>query len=138
MATSNKKDGEWEAQEKKPLIAIIDDDKSIREAIGGLMRWLGLRVGSFSSAVEFLASSDLVDNSCIIADVHMPQMTGIELHTHLKSHGYGIPTILITAYPNDDARAGALADGVVCYLIKPFDNAALLGCVRTALQIQSL
>jgi FixJ family two-component response regulator len=135
MATSDKKEGERRAQETKPLIAIIDDDESIREAIAGLMRWLGHRVGSFSSAVEFLASPDLADNSCIIADVHMPHMTGIELHARLKALGYNIPTILITAYPNDEARARALADGVVCYLIKPFDNAALLEGVRTALQI---
>jgi FixJ family two-component response regulator len=137
MATSDKKDRERRAQETKSLIAIIDDDESIREAIGGLMRWLGLRVGSFSSAVEFLASPDLAENSCIIADVHMPQMTGIELHTRLKALGYRIPTILITAYPNDETRARALADGVVCYLVKPFDNATLMGCVQSALQTPS-
>jgi FixJ family two-component response regulator len=137
MATLNKKDRGPCAQETRSLIAIVDDDESIREAIAGLMRWLGLRVGSFSSAVEFLASPDLAENACIIADVHMPQMTGIELHARLMALGYGIPTILITAYPNDEARARALADGVVCYLVKPFDNAALMGCVRSALQIPS-
>jgi len=97
------------------LISIIDDDESIREAIAGLIHWFGLRFKGFSSAVEFLASPELADSSCIIADVQ----------------------ILITAYPDDDARDLALADGVVCYLSKPFNKDSLLGCVRTALQSRS-
>jgi FixJ family two-component response regulator len=119
------------------LISIIDDDESIREAIAGLIHWLGLRFKGFSSAVEFLASPELAYSSCIIADVQMPHMTGIELHSHLKALGYDVPTILITAYPDDDARDLALADGVVCYLSKPFNKDSLIGCVRSALQSRS-
>jgi FixJ family two-component response regulator len=117
------------------LISIIDDDESIREAVAGLMGWLGYRVKVFSSAVEFLAYPAFKDSSCIIADVQMPQMTGIELHGRLKDMGQDIPTILITAYPDDTARTQALADGIRCYLGKPLDHDTLIGCVRSALQM---
>jgi FixJ family two-component response regulator len=116
------------------LIAIIDDDESMREAIEGLVHWLGLNFKGFSSALEFLASPNIADSSCIIADVQMPHMTGIELHSRLRALGHNVPTILITAYPDDDARTRALADGVACYLSKPFNKDALIGCVRSALQ----
>ena len=116
------------------LISIIDDDESIREAVAGLMGWLGYKVRIFSSAVEFLASADFAATSCIIADVQMPQMTGIELYGQLRLMGHDIPTILITAYPDNAVRAQALADGVRCYLGKPFDHDTLIGCVRSALQ----
>lgn len=119
------------------LISIIDDDESVREAIAGLMNWLGVRAKVFSNAVEFLASPELLDTSCIIVDVQMPKMTGIELHCRLRALGYNVPTILVTAYPDDEARTRALAHGVVCYLSKPFDNDHLIGCVRSALQSQS-
>jgi len=101
------------------------------------MNWLGLRVKSFSTAIEFLGSPELLDSSCIIADVQMPQMTGIELYDCLRARGYNVPTILITAYPDDLARARALAVGVLCYLGKPFDKDDLIGCVRSALQSPS-
>jgi FixJ family two-component response regulator len=84
--------------------------------------------------MEFLASADVRTTSCMIADVHMPHMTGIELYRRLLEQGHAIPTILITAYPNDGVRDRALADGVICYLTKPFDDNALIGCVQSALQ----
>ena len=118
----------------KTLISIIDDDEAVREAMEGLMKSLGFTVEVFASAVEFLAYSNVRDTSCLIVDVHMPRMTGIELHRRLVESGYAIPTILITAYPDDSVRARALADGVVCYLTKPCDEDALLGCVWTALE----
>ncbi len=99
------------------------------------MNWLGFGVQTFASAVEFLASPNVAGSSCLITDVQMPHMTGIELHERLKELGYAIPTILITAYPNETARDRVLADGVVCYLSKPFDSDALIECVRTALQV---
>src|SRR5215469_1976905 len=117
----------------KPLISIVDDDESVREAIAGLMNWLGFDVQTFASAVEFLASPAIGDTSCVITDVQMPHMTGIELYQRLMALGHTIPTILITAYPNDMARDRALADGVVCYLSKPFDKDTLIDCVQTAL-----
>jgi FixJ family two-component response regulator len=116
------------------LISIVDDDESIREAIEGLIESLGLRAHAFSSARDFLASPHIGATSCMIADVHMPQMSGVELHRRLTELGHPIPTILITAYPNDGVRARALADGVICYLSKPFADDALIGAVRSALQ----
>jgi FixJ family two-component response regulator len=116
------------------LISIVDDDESVREAVEGLIESLGFRVNAFPSAIDFLASPALADTSCVIADVHMPQMSGVELCQRLAEQGHDIPTILITAYPNESVRARALADGVVGYLIKPFDDDALIECVRTALQ----
>jgi FixJ family two-component response regulator len=121
----------------KPVVSIIDDDESCREAIAGLMKWLGVDVQIFASAIEFLASSDAAGSSCVITDVQMPHMTGIELHERLTALGYAIPTILITAYPNDAARDRVLAAGVVCYLSKPFDKDALIECVRAALRPQA-
>jgi FixJ family two-component response regulator len=117
----------------KYLISIVDDDESFRQAMTSLMRSLGFSVEAFSSAEDFLASPRLEDTSCLIADVHMPGMTGIELHQQLVTAGRTIPTVLITAYPDDNVRARALAAGVICYLSKTFDDDTLLGFVRTAL-----
>src|SRR5262245_6494021 len=118
-------------QEK--LVSVVEDDRFFRESMQRLMRSLGYAVEAFPSAADFLASPRLADTACLIADVHMPAMTGIELHRHLIDVGHAIPTILVTAYPNDVDRARALTDGVVCYLRKPIDEASLLDCLRTAL-----
>lgn len=115
------------------LISIVDDDESFREAMTSLMRSLGFEVEAFSSAEDFLASPRLGKTSCLIADVHMPGMTGIDLQRHLVASGRTIPVILITAYPDDNVRARALAAGVICYLSKTFDDDALLSFVRSAL-----
>jgi FixJ family two-component response regulator len=98
------------------------------------MRSLGYNVEAFSSAANFLASTRLIETTCLIADVHMPAMTGIELYKHLIEAGYTIPTILVTAYPDDVERARALNDGIVCYLRKPVDEQHLVRCLRTALE----
>ena len=97
------------------------------------MKSLGYTVEAFSSAADFLASPHLIETACLIADVHMPAMTGVELYRHLIAAGYEIPTILVTAYPNDVDRARALNDGVVCYLRKPVDQEHLMRCLRNAL-----
>lgn len=115
-------------------ISIIDDDEQSREAIADLMQAMGFTIETFPSAVDFLASPNVRHSSCLIVDVHMPRMTGTELHSHLVGSGYDIPTILITAYPDDGARARALGQGVVGYLTKPIDEKVLLGCVESALQ----
>jgi FixJ family two-component response regulator len=120
--------------ESNVLISIVDDDESVREALEGLIESLGFRVHAFASAIVFLASADVGDTSCMIADVHMPHMSGIELHRRLTELGRAVPTILITAYPDDVVRDRALAEGVLGYLSKPFDNDALVACVRSALQ----
>ena len=96
------------------------------------MRSLGYRVEVFSSAAEFLASPRRVETSCLICDVQMPAMSGIDLHKSLIEAGSAIPTILVTAYPNDIDRARALNDGAVCYLGKPIDETLLKRCLRVA------
>jgi FixJ family two-component response regulator len=115
------------------LVSVVEDDRFFRESMGRLMRSLGFTVEAFPSAADFLASPRLVETACLIADVHMPAMTGVELHKHLIEMGYAIPTILLTAYPNDVDRARALNDGVVCYLRKPVDEKHLMRCLRVAL-----
>src|SRR6266550_409871 len=119
---------------KALLIAIVEDDWLFRDSMRSLMKSLGCTVEVFSSAADFLASPHLIETACLIADVHMPAMTGIELYRHLIDTGYAIPTILVTAYPNEADRARALNDGVVCYLRKPVDEQHLMRCLRTALE----
>ena len=118
---------------KTLLIAVVEDDRFFRDSMRSLMRSLGYTVEAFSSAADFLASPHLIETACLIADVHMPAMTGIELYRHLIDTGHAIPTILVTAYPNEADRARALNDGVVCYLRKPVDDDHLTRCLRTAL-----
>jgi FixJ family two-component response regulator len=115
------------------LIAVVEDDWFFRDSMRSLMKSLGYTVEVFSSAADFLASPHLIDTTCLIADVHMPVMTGIELYRHLIDTGYAIPTILVTAYPNAADRTRALNDGVVCYLRKPVDQEHLMRCLRNAL-----
>ena len=115
------------------LISVVDDDESMREAIRGLMKSLGYTAVAFASAEDFLSSWQVPRTSCLIADVQMPGMTGLELHRHLVALGEAIPTILITAYPDDGVRARALRDGIVCYLSKPFDENDLLTCISSSL-----
>jgi FixJ family two-component response regulator len=117
----------------KPLISIIDDDESMREAIKGLMRSLGYRVEALGSAQEFLGSRHVRRTACLIADMQMPGMTGLELYQRLSASGKPIPTILITAYPDDGVRERAFSAGVLGYLSKPFDEDDLLACIRSAL-----
>jgi FixJ family two-component response regulator len=118
---------------KDLLVSVVEDDRYFRESMKRLMRSLGYAVEIFPSAADFLASPRLAETACLIADVHMPAMTGIELYRHLIEAGRAIPTILVTAYPNDVDRARALSDGVACYLRKPIDEEDLKRCVRAAL-----
>jgi FixJ family two-component response regulator len=119
---------------KASLISVVEDDQHFRESMRRLMRSLGFAVEAFSSAADFLASPRLIETTCLIADVHMPAMTGVELHRRLIETGHAIPTILVTAYPDDEDRTRALKDGVVCYLRKPVDEKHLIRCLRAALQ----
>jgi len=116
------------------LVSVVEDDQFFRESMRRLMRSFGYDVAAFPSAADFLASPRLVETACLIADVHMPAMTGPELHEHLVKAGYAIPTILVTAYPDDDVRTRALNNGVICYLRKPVDEKHLMRCLRAALQ----
>jgi FixJ family two-component response regulator len=118
---------------KASLVSVIDDDRFFRESIRRLMRSLGYTVEAFPSAADFLASPRLLDTACLVADIHMPAMTGLDLYRHLIAEGYTIPTILVTAYPDEVDRAHALNDGVVCYLRKPVDEKHLIQCLHEAL-----
>ncbi len=115
------------------LISIVDDDRPLREAMRRLLRSLGYTVEVFPSAADFLASPRLGETACLIADVHMPGMNGDDLYRSLINAGLTIPTILVTAYPDDDVRERALKDGVVCYLHKPIDKNQLVDCIRLSL-----
>jgi FixJ family two-component response regulator len=116
-----------------PFISVVEDDQFFRESMRRLMRSLGYSIEVFSSAADFLASSRLAETACLIADVHMPAMTGLELYRHLIEAGSPIPTILVTAYPNELDRTRALDDGIICYLRKPVDEKHLIQCLRAAL-----
>jgi FixJ family two-component response regulator len=118
---------------KSTLISIVEDDQLFRESLRKLMTVLGYTVESFPSAANFLASPLLGETACLVADVHMPGMTGLELHRQLVDAGHAIPTILVTAYPNEIVRNRALKDGVVCYLSKPVDDDHLERCLCAAL-----
>ena len=118
---------------KASLVAVVEDDQFFRESMKRLMRSLGYAVEAFPSAADFIASPRLVETACLIADVNMPAMTGLELHRRLIEMGYAIPTILVTAYPDNDVRTRAMKDGVVCYLRKPLDEKHLMRCLRAAL-----
>jgi FixJ family two-component response regulator len=118
---------------KKLLVSVVDDDRFFRESLRRLMRSLGYTVEVFPSAADFLASPHLTETACLIADIHMPAMTGLELYRHLVDAERRIPTILVTAYPNDADRARALNNGVVCYLRKPVDEDDLKRCVSAVL-----
>jgi FixJ family two-component response regulator len=114
-----------------PLIAIVDDDASVCEAIQGLVEASGFAAEAFSSAEEFLQSERLNDTACLITDVQLPGMSGLQLQNHLSVSGSRIPIIVITAFPGDDRRA--LAAGAICFLLKPVIKEDLLSCIRLAL-----
>jgi FixJ family two-component response regulator len=118
---------------KSSLVSVVDDDRFFRESLGRLMRSLGYAVEAFPSAADFLASPRLGETACLITDVNMPVVTGIELYRRLVDAGRAIPTILVTAYPNGGDRARALKEGVVGYLRKPVDEQDLVQCLRAAL-----
>ena len=121
---------------KPPVIAVVDDDGSVRAATCNLVRSLGYIVHAFASAEEFLQSPHLNETSCVIADVQMPAMSGLELQSYLISKGYGLPFIFITAFSVETARVSAMKAGAVAFLIKPFAGEALIDCLDAALRQQ--
>jgi len=118
-----------------PMISIIDDDESIRVATESLIRSLGFVAFTFESAEDFLKSPQLAATSCLISDIQMPGMTGIELQTHLIANGYRIPTIFITAFPEERIRERAEQAGAIGFLSKPFDGTAMIKCLDRALNL---
>jgi len=116
-----------------PLIAIIDDDASLRTALVGLVRSLGYRATAFGSAEEFLAADKAGESACIITDIQMPGLSGIDLKLRLTLDGNPAPVIMITARTEQGLRDRAFASGAVCVLQKPFAAEALIACLEKAL-----
>ena len=121
---------------KKVLVSVVDDDRFFRESMSRLMRSMGYTVDIFSSAADFLTSPRLAETDCLIVDVQMPVMTGLELYRRLVDGGHAIPTILLTAFPSDVDQARALNDGAVCYLRKPADEEHLREALKSALSLE--
>ncbi|TMB07294.1 MAG: response regulator [Deltaproteobacteria bacterium] len=118
---------------KNPFISVVDDDDSVREALGALLRALEFEVGLFASALEFLRSDRVRKTDCLILDVRMPGMSGVELQRRLVETYRDVPVIFITAHGDEERRARALKGGAVDYLLKPFSEESLMNAVRTAL-----
>jgi FixJ family two-component response regulator len=118
------------------IISVVEDDASVRASMNNLLRSLGYVVHTFGSAEEFLGSADLNDTSCVISDVQMPAMNGLELLAHMRAQGYAAPFIFITAYPDEGIRACAVEAGASGFFAKPFVAPKLIACVDAALAAQ--
>jgi FixJ family two-component response regulator len=121
-------------QGKTKLVVIVDDDDLMRSALHGMLKSVGLPSQAFASAEEFLNSGQQRQTGCLITDIRMPGMSGLELQAKLNAEHYRIPTIFITAHGDTKMRMQALRAGAVEFLAKPFDDDALLGSVRAALE----
>jgi FixJ family two-component response regulator len=119
---------------KVPIISVIDDDESVRIAMKSLLSSIGMIVHLFESAEDFLQSAYVSDTACLITDIQMAGMSGIELHRTLIAQGQHMPKIFITAVLEESIRPRLLETGAVCLLCKPFDEQALLQCLDTALK----
>jgi len=125
------------SEAKAPLISIVDDDALARDGICELVESLGYNAITFSSAEYFLQSKAIAETTCLITDLQMPGLNGLELQEALQSRGYQTPVILITAYPNEKDWARALDNGAIGFLSKPFDEGSLIECLIVAIKLQS-
>ena len=116
------------------MISIVDDDPSVREAMSGLIRSLGFDAVTFSSAEDFLQSDRIDETSCLITDVQMPGLSGVELQSRLISRGSPVPIIFVTASPERRIEAQVRSAGAVGFLNKPFDDKTLIECLDRALR----
>jgi FixJ family two-component response regulator len=120
---------------ERPLVSLVDDDESVRESLPDLLRELGYSVCVFSSAERFLASDYVAETGCLILDIAMPAMTGLELQRELSARGREIPIVFITAQADETVRARALEQGAVECLFKPFSDAALIEALSAAFRM---
>jgi FixJ family two-component response regulator len=120
---------------KKPVISIVDDDDSVRASIDSLVRSLGFTARSFASAAAFLRSPRMTETKCLISDVQMPNMSGIELQNILVAQGSSIPIIFITAFPDEAIEKTAMQAGAICFLNKPFDGQVMIKCLYRAMAL---
>ena len=116
-----------------PLVCIIDDDESVRESVSDLVQSLGHKTATFASAEEYLQSDHVENSSCVITDVRMPGMSGVELQAHLGMSGHRTPMIFITSFPSEDIRTLVLKAGAFGFFRKPFDHDNLVECLNNAL-----
>jgi FixJ family two-component response regulator len=123
---------------EEPLISIVDDDTAARAGTRALVESLGYKAASFGSAEHFLKSEMVGETACLITDLQMPGLNGLELQELLRSQGYRMAIILITAYPNENHRVRALNGGAVGFLSKPFDEASLIDCLTVAIKEREL
>jgi FixJ family two-component response regulator len=121
-----------------PLISIVDDDALARDGIRELVESLGYDVITFTSAEHFLQSDVIAETTCLITDLQMPGLNGLELQEALRSRGHCTPVVVITAFPNEIHRKRALHGGAVGFLSKPFDEASLIGCLTVAIKQREL
>ena len=119
---------------RMPLISIVDDDVALRNSLDDLIRSNGFRTQGFASAEEFMGSNQARDTACLILDVRMPGMSGLDLQRQIVATNWRIPIIFVTAHANDDARARALKGGAVAFLYKPFREEELLDAIGAALK----
>jgi FixJ family two-component response regulator len=119
---------------KVPVISIVDDDESVREATKGLVRSFGYVAATFASAEEFLQSDHVRDTSCLISDVQMSGLSGVELQDRLNAAGHRVPIIFITAFPEERIRSRVLKAGACGFLTKPFNDDSLFECLDMALK----
>jgi len=122
-------------QPKSYFVSIVDDDESARVAIQGVLKSVGWQARSFSSAEEFLESGQLCETGCLITDIRMPGMSGLELQARLVEEGWPMPIIFVTAHGDSRMQTRAMKAGARAFLGKPFDDTILLQEVRTALEI---
>jgi FixJ family two-component response regulator len=115
------------------VISIIDDDDSVRAAACSLVRSLGLTAHGFASAEEFLQSPRLDETSCLISDIQMPNMSGVELQSVLVAQGRRIPIIFFTAFPDETVEARVMEAGAICFLCKPYDGQDMIKCLDRAI-----
>ena len=115
------------------LISVVDDDVWAREGLRDLIAAIGYDVRTFESAEEFVASGSIAETACLITDLNMPGMSGLELQTHLRSEGHRTPIIIVTAYPTEEHRSRALKDGAISFMTKPLDERVLVGCLAHAI-----
>ena len=118
----------------KPLIAVVDDDRSVVKSLARMLRSAGYEVGTFGSAQEFLGSLATSLPQCLVLDVHMPEMNGLELQSRLRELGHRLPVVFITAHDTPQTRAAASQNGTIALLFKPFGNTALLDALRKAVE----
>ena len=118
---------------KPSIISVVDDDEAVREATGELIRSFGYAAATFASAAEYLHSDRLSDTACLIADVQMPGMSGVDLQQRLIADGHRIPVIFMTAFPEERMRVRLLSAGAYGYLRKPFGDDCLIKCLGKAL-----